>query len=192
MTYAELATIRGIGRASAVKLVQRERWQRSSGNDRARTVRVLVPDDWLQPARERPEASGKFPATSTEYGGMLAAIEAAHMRETEALIDQVDAVRTLADQAMSQLADANARGDALHDRLSAAEAAVADEQQRTIALRAAIDELKAEAQQAREAADVAKADAKEAHATAADLRQADAERRARGRLARAWRAWRGE
>jgi hypothetical protein len=123
---------------------------------------------------------------------MLAAIETAHMRETEALLDQVDAVRTLADQAMSQLADANARADALHDRLSAAEAAVADEQQRTIALRATIDELKVEAQQARQAADIAEADAKEAHATVADLRQADEERRARGRWARLRAAWRGE
>jgi hypothetical protein len=109
---------------------------------------------------------------------MLAAIEAAHMRETEALREQVDAVRTLADQAMAPLADANGRADALHDRLAAAEAAVADERQRTVALRATIDGLKTEAQQAREAADA--------------LKQADETRRARGRLARAWRAWRGE
>ena len=52
LTYSELATIRGINRASAVKLVQRERWPRSSGNDRQRTVRVLVPEDWLAPAKE--------------------------------------------------------------------------------------------------------------------------------------------
>ena len=31
LTYSELATIRGINRAPAVKLVQRERWQRLPG-----------------------------------------------------------------------------------------------------------------------------------------------------------------
>jgi hypothetical protein len=41
LSYSELAEIRGIGRESAVKLVQRERWRRMPGNDR--TVRVLVP-----------------------------------------------------------------------------------------------------------------------------------------------------
>lgn len=55
LTYSELATIRGINRASAVKLVQRERWQRSSGNERSRVVRVLVPDDWLTPAKQIPQ-----------------------------------------------------------------------------------------------------------------------------------------
>jgi hypothetical protein len=94
LTYAELAAIRGIGRASAVKLVQRERWQRSSGNDRARTVRVLVPDDWLQPARERSEPSGKPPQASVENGGILAAIEAAHAGEVARLNARIDVLMT--------------------------------------------------------------------------------------------------
>ena len=48
LSYAELAEIRGIGRESAVKLVQRERWRRMPSNDR--TIRVLVPAEWLKPA----------------------------------------------------------------------------------------------------------------------------------------------
>ena len=45
LTYAEIGRIRAIGRASAVKLVQRERWKRVRGNDG--TARVLVPPEWL-------------------------------------------------------------------------------------------------------------------------------------------------
>jgi hypothetical protein len=78
LTYSELATIRGINRASAVKLVQRERWRRSTGNDRGKTVRTLVPEEWLQPAKESAASSGDLPAGSGEYTGMLAAIENAH------------------------------------------------------------------------------------------------------------------
>src|SRR3954468_21762723 len=48
MTCSELARIRGIGRESALKLVQRERWRRQPGNDR--NGRVLVPTEWLKPA----------------------------------------------------------------------------------------------------------------------------------------------
>ena len=57
LTYDEIAKIRGIGRASAVKLAQRERWQRRPGNDR--TARVLVPLDWLKPARRSGDTSRK-------------------------------------------------------------------------------------------------------------------------------------
>ena len=85
LTYAELAAVRGINLESAVKLVQRERWSRSSGNDRARTVRVLVPLDWLQPAKERPPSSGDPPPQSGDTSGYLTAIEAAHASEVRAL-----------------------------------------------------------------------------------------------------------
>ena len=77
LSYAELAEIRGIGRESAVKLVQRERWRRMPSNDR--TIRVLVPAEWLKPAARRdrigeddsrpsgkrlPSSSGKTPLNS--------------------------------------------------------------------------------------------------------------------------------
>jgi hypothetical protein len=78
LTHAELAAVRGIARASAVKLVLREKWRRSSGNDRGKTVKVLVPEDRLQPAKERAASSSDLPAGSGEYTGMLAAIENAH------------------------------------------------------------------------------------------------------------------
>src|SRR5690349_14455700 len=46
----ELGPIRSIGRASAKKLALREGWPRIPGNDGS--TRVLVPREWLKPARE--------------------------------------------------------------------------------------------------------------------------------------------
>ena len=91
LSYDELGQIRGIGRPSAVKLAQRERWQRRSGNDR--TARVLVPLDWPKPAKRQLEASfregfrDEFPEFSrlvsvlegelAEKGRVVAALEVA-------------------------------------------------------------------------------------------------------------------
>jgi hypothetical protein len=167
LTYAELAAIRGIGRASAVKLVQRERWPRSSGNDRARTVRVLVPPDWLAPAKERP-ASSDAPAMSGEYPGMMAGALAA-------LEDAVAGLRGQLDVANARAERAEARADALRDRadeLQAGQELMMDMHARALA--AAQDQL----ERVREAAE--------------GLRDAEQERRARGLLARLRAAVRGE
>jgi hypothetical protein len=67
LTYSQLAAVRGINRESAVKLVQREGWPRSSGNDRARTIRTLVPEDWLAPAKESPRDTGQVSAIYPDY-----------------------------------------------------------------------------------------------------------------------------
>src|ERR1700744_52422 len=45
LTYDELAKVRGISRASAERLVLRNRWRRQRDNQR--TVRILVPLDRL-------------------------------------------------------------------------------------------------------------------------------------------------
>jgi hypothetical protein len=184
LTYAELAVVRGINRASAVKLVQRERWQRSSGNDRARTVRVLVPEEWLQPAKERPLSSGERQPGSGEYTGMLAAIETAHRGEVEALKGQVDALRTLADATGAKLVDAEGRATAATSRAEQAEG----ERDQAVERRTAAEErahhlgLELTAEKAiRFAADD----------EAARLRQAENERLMLGRWRRAWRGWRG-
>src|SRR5215472_11219395 len=79
LTYAELAEIRGIGRPSAVKLAQRERWRRIPGNDRDRTVRVLVPPEWLQPSKAVPFREGipeAFPDAIPEFARQLEAANA--------------------------------------------------------------------------------------------------------------------
>lgn len=167
LTYSELATIRGINRASAVKLVQRERWPRSSGNDRQRTVRVLVPDDWLTPAKEFQPDAAMVPGMSREDTGMLAGLIARAERAEERADEankRADVAVALADRTLGQLTEANARAER-------AEAGLATERSRA-------DTLRAEAEGAR--------------AEVAELRQAEAERRARGRWARLRSAWRGE
>src|SRR4051812_50084445 len=69
MTCSELARIRGIGRESAVKLVQRERWRRQPGNDR--NGRVLVPTEWLKPAK----AEEGTPEAVESFGGVMAYVK---------------------------------------------------------------------------------------------------------------------
>jgi hypothetical protein len=85
---------------------------------------------------------------------------------------------TLADQSVALLTDAAARADR-------AEAAIAGERSRADALRDRIEALQA-------GLDAAHADARVAQNAADALRQAEAERRARGLVARLRAAWRGE
>jgi hypothetical protein len=164
LTYAELATIRGIGRASAVKLVQRERWRRSSGNDRSRIVRVLVPTDWLAPAKEKPAETSGFPATSGEDTGMMAGALAV-------LEDAVASLREQLDVANSRGERADARSDALRAELDAAKGDLSF-------VKAVLDRTQAEAKAARERAEA--------------LQRDDDARKARGLLARLRAAVRGE
>jgi hypothetical protein len=117
LSYAELGQIRGIGRESAKKLSLREGWRRVPGNDGA--VRVLVPDDWLKPAREASRPQEREPSRDTvAFETALAAVEAAHAGEVTALKAQLDtaeqgrlAAQALADAALAQLADTAARSD---------------------------------------------------------------------------------
>ena len=199
LSYAELAAIRGINRASAVKLVQRERWPRSSGNDRARTIRVLVPTDWLAPAKERAVASRDTPATSGEdtrhlvatIASLTSAFDTALASLTEQLarseqgreLERVraDAAIALVDQTMAALADANARTDRAEVE--------------TPELRGQIEALTAELVTAKEAAERARREAvheaREAAQALDALRAAEAARLAQGLLARLRAAWRG-
>jgi hypothetical protein len=175
LTYEEIAEARGIKRLAAVRLTQRHRWRRQRGNDGH--ARVLVPDDMLR--RDRGDSDDDKAGDSyRDTPALLAAIETAHLGEVtalrgeaEALKGEIAALRTLADATGSRLvgtearlAEAEARTDALSSQLAVAEAA--------------LDRALAEAHTAQDAA--------------SELRRADAARRARGRLARAWRAWRGE
>src|ERR1700754_1472237 len=119
LTYSELAAIRGINRASAVKLVQRERWPRSSGNDRQRTVRVLVPDDWLAPAKETPPDTAILPSASREDTGMIAALMARAERaeeRTDEANKRADVAAALADRTLTQLAEVEQRMEAERSR----------------------------------------------------------------------------
>jgi hypothetical protein len=205
MTFAELAAARGIGKLSAAALVRRHGWRRQTDN-RGR-VMALVPHDG--PELRRPVEADHprdhppdDPAYTAAFETALAAIEAAHARELATLREQITgaeqtriAMQALVEQFAGQLHDADevmkaerARSDALlaglHRDLDAAkehvdraEAAIAEERARADALR---DRLEAAQQQAQEAAQAAE-----------ELRQAEAARKARGHLRRAWDGWRG-
>jgi transposase-like protein len=168
--YSELAQIRGIGRESAVKLVQRERWRRQPGNDRS--VRVLVPAEWQKPTKIGegiPEGFGEFASLVSGLHDTVAFVreraEAADRRtdQAEARADQAEATR-LAAEARADPADAaltgeRTRADALRDRIEALQVQLADAQTATT-------QANATAQSTVEAAEL--------------LRPANAERKARG------------
>jgi hypothetical protein len=99
LSYSELAAVRHIRRVSAIKLAQRERWQRQSGNDRARTVRVLAPEEWLSPARESAPNTRDIPTLPRESSRLLAE---AVTRADEAN-KRADAALALADRLGAQL-----------------------------------------------------------------------------------------
>lgn len=198
LSYTELARIRGISKESAIRLVRRERWRKLPGNDAGGTVRVLVPEDWLRPAREDnppvdpltnptpiregiPEDLRSLTA-GWEQAVILSRIraEAAEARAEKADVDR-RAAETRADRA-----DADRRS--AEGRAERAEAALGAERQRAETLRASVDELKAKQ------TSMTNMHAKElaaAQQAADDLRQADETRKARGRLRRAWDGWRG-
>jgi len=198
LTYDELAALRGIKRIGAVRLVQRHKWRRQAGNDGL--ARVLVPRDALEPVR-RTDAGTSAPTVDhrdrvvdgTPAAGISAPdiavqlavqLEQANQRADEANrradASNADcrAAIALADQSVSLLADAAARADR-------AEQAVAGERSRADALRDRVDDLNATLADAR-------GELAAAQEAAEALRQAEAERRARGRWARLRAAWRGE
>ena len=172
VTYAELARIRCIGRESAVKLVQREGWRRQPGN--GRSVRALVPVEWLKPAKigeGTPEGFGEVLTFAKER------TEAADLRA-----EQAEAARMAAE----------ARADTEHVRANRAETHAKAER-----ARADQAEVKADAERDKAAAvERLLAQTVATHNRIAveveALREADRARRAAGRMARLRAAWRGE
>jgi hypothetical protein len=198
MTFAELAEARGIDKRSAVVLVRRHGWRRQRNNEGH--VIALVPADWANRAPDSAGHSGGHSQTdnaadtstyAATFETTLAAIEAAHAGELAAVRGERDAAerarlaaQTVADQTLAQLADATARSDR-------AEAALAGERARADDLRDRLDAAEALAAQAEARGDRALAELERARAagmealqTAETLRRAEAERRARGLLAR--------
>jgi chromosome segregation ATPase len=174
-------------------MTQRQRLRRQPGNDGK--VRVLVPRDMLKPSHRASQGDGRNvdrPAdlddASDAQDALRTAIEALQGENT-ALKGQVETqaaliaeLRVGLDQERQAIAGALSRAEAAEARAQAAEAQVrlqAQEAQQTAeALRRDL-----------EAARIAQADA-EADADA--MRQAEVERRARGRWARLRAAWRGK
>jgi hypothetical protein len=176
MSYAELGRARGISAPSAKRLSNRRRWRKQAGNDG--TTRVAVPVGEAVPRETDPEdISGDVPPIHTQA---LAALQDA----VSALRAQLADANTRTDRALSLLADAEAVLTAERQRSVATETALAAERLRADALRDRLDSAEAAARRAN-------ADAQGALKAAAELRQAVADRKARGRLRRAWDGWRG-
>jgi hypothetical protein len=181
LTKAEIARVRGITIASAYRLIRRQGWRRQPGNDGK--IRVLVPSDWANGhGRGEPAVPSTGPLTRpsdapsdqpsdipSDVGGFVRLIEAANVRADEAS-RRADAADRRADAALALVTDANARADRAEARADVAEKAA--------------DQARTEAQQAQEAARAAEEQAEA-------LRLAEADRKARGRLRRAWDGWRG-
>jgi hypothetical protein len=167
VTYDELGRIRGIGRESAVKLVQRKRWRRVRGNDGE--ARVYVPSDWLLPIKAAPDDASPddSPHDPPDIPRIMAALEAT----IGSLTVRAERAEAEADRTIAALKDARERGDRERTRADHAE-------QRAREVEAAL----AAEQAART----------KAEGEAAALRQTDQERRARGVMARLKAAWRGE
>jgi hypothetical protein len=222
MTYREIAAARGITHAAAIRLVQRHRWQKREGsNDGLAHVLVphdaVQPTPPVgRPRRANPASPSSRPATFPDtdaFETALAAIEGAHVGEIVVLQEQADtaerartAAQALADQALATVAQLTARMDtavSIADRATSmaadavaradrSEAAIAGERARADAMRDRVAVREADLALIRAALDQTQAEARKAHAEVETLRRADAEREARGLVARLRAAWRGE
>jgi hypothetical protein len=182
MSYGELAEARQIDRTSALKLALRRKWRKQADN--RGTIRVYVPLDWATLADKR-AASGTD--MSTAIGATEAAIAA--LRERAQASDQ------RADQAEARAEAADRRADHAEARADRAEQTTAGERARADTLRDRLDALRSDLTAAKtlqvetEAAMQGRIQA--AQDALAMLRQAEADRKARGLLARLGAAVRG-
>jgi hypothetical protein len=207
LTYNELAEIRRIDRHSAVKLVMRHGWRRQKDNRGA--LRILVPSEWALSKdkgtdRKGPDSNlvpGIGTDTGTDISRAIIALETAVTsitaraeiaeKRAEAAESRVNQAETRADQAERALVEAQGRANQaetaqnrLENELEAAKIALGEAEADAAELSTAVQKAEHD-----RAAAVAIAD--EAVRAAEELRQADAERKARGRWAWLKAAWQG-
>jgi hypothetical protein len=174
LTYDELGRIRGIGRESAVKLVQRKRWRRIPGNDGV--ARILVPLDWLIPAKEpsiepSPERS---PEPSPDVSSAISVFRAAFETALAAKDNEIIALRAVIEAKDGEIAAVRDRTDGLRqerdnerERADRAEAGREGERARADDLRSTIEDLRTEREVAARELAVAQHDALAAQQAAA-------------------------
>jgi outer membrane murein-binding lipoprotein Lpp len=168
LTYEELAKLRGITKASAERLVFRNHWRRQRGNDR--TVRVLVPLDSLSGDTSPDESPDISPDTTELLAGALTALEDA----VGALRSQLDAANARAERAETERGEERRRADDLRSQITVLNAEMTATR---AGLERGLEDARRETREARDAVQ--------------RLEQEEVERKARGRLRRAWEAWRG-
>jgi hypothetical protein len=148
MSYDELSQARGIGRESAVKLVQAKRWRRMRGNDG--TTRVLIPPEWLRPARKRsPEDSPEgSPESSPELSRAIRALEAGLAFAKEQIEQAEGRAGTLQAEVAAEKearARAEAWADAEHQAFTRAEEGREAERRRADRAEARVRDVEADA-----------------------------------------------
>ena len=199
MTYREIAAARRVKLAAAVRLVQRHKWRRQTGNDG--TARIFVPIEWTKPSDRVPPdiVHDVVPDTDDDVAddvtpdpnmlaSALAALEAALMEANK----RADAAQMLAERTLAELANANSRTDR-------ADAAIGVERQRADTLRDRLDDVQRDlkaseaiASELRADLDAARAQVQATQETADVQARLIAARRSLGLLARLRAAWRGE
>jgi hypothetical protein len=178
MTYREIAAARRVKLSAAVRLVQRHKWRKHTGNDG--TARILVPTEWVKPSDRVTPDVGHDVVPDTEddvaddvtpdrhmLAGALAALEdaiSALREQLEQANERADRAETRADDLRAQINTLNAETVVMRSEANRAFAAAKKAE-------AEIDQLRGEA----EAAQIAQA---KAEADAAGLRQAEEEQRA--------------
>jgi hypothetical protein len=145
MTYAELATARGITTGSAEQLARRKRWPRQLGNDGM--VRVLVPfgEDAVIPRQKGPM---KSPAKAADIGAMTGGYEGSPSlgAMTAPVIGDVigQAIRDAVAPLAVQLEQERARGDSEQARAETEHVRAHSEQ-----IRAESEKIRANSEQLR-------------------------------------------
>lgn len=137
LTYDQLAAIRGIDRAAAVKLALRHGWPKE--RDRSRTMHVQVPSDWLA----RVPVQSAFEATARTGQSPVAEGHAEHTRVVERSMwrEQLAQERDRADAAEREQDRLLAMIDNLERRIAAAETRAEHAEQALTAERARADAL---------------------------------------------------
>jgi hypothetical protein len=200
LTFAELALARGISEPSARKLVRRHKWRRQTGNQGI--VRILVPAEALDRPKDDPGTDlphdprpDPRPDPSDEPRAIIA-LEAA----IAALREQMEHANSRADRAEHGREGERLRADDLRAQTDALNAEADRALGEARRLRGRADELQAGQElmmdmHARALAalqgdlEMARAQATTAHDALKTLRQAEADRKARGLLARLRAAW---
>jgi hypothetical protein len=209
LTYAQAGERFGITAEAARQIALRRKWPRRKPNDDPYgRVQVLVPEDadthprtvqrpselaYERPLNTRPSREldtlreavdtlrEQLERAENRADGAEKRVEAAEARERQGR----EAADARADAAERGRDAERARADALADRVHVVQVELAKAEAEGDALTIETAELTAQVK-------AAKAEAREAQDRAEELRQAEATRRGRGRLARLRAAWQGE
>jgi hypothetical protein len=222
LTYAQLAARLGISGEAARQLVRRRQWRRIQPNRMGAPAIIVVPEEelaaetWRQ-ERPTPPDAGETEADVPPSPPNGAAVLDQFERERAALKGQIDALRSETQALMGLVAEIRSERDRERQRADhafgmidefkadksretaraeRAEQALAGERNQADALRDSLEVANTGARQVAEAHSSQLAElrviADQARAEMEELRQADAERKARGRWTRLRAAWRGE